>query len=448
MIRYNFEDVKLEIIVDGGESYVVDTDDLANERRFINSANVNATENNSSNPFGICGSRSYNFTIVDLDDYLSATNTESPYYNKIRTGSKVKVYLKDTETDEWKNDGTYFISSLGGGFSDGYYDEISLSCQDRLDNIGSRANPKMPCIRNIKVKDFIGYLLTDLVYEQDWTIDEGLGNKVLLYGLTVGEKVRDTLNALAQFLQARITINRDNVITIRSATKIYGPTHIIPSDIVQSLSNNYNNSTNYSKIAISYNVDGYKVSDILLNDNSYSFKSGVNTPIDSLLFLTKALSINNISIVYDRNMYDSIARIAGYYGHQDGLEQLIITVDGEDINSCTIYAEGASIDKSTRKEEKTIYTSDENGLTISIDIKYIIKQNEAQALLESLSSLVEKMNRQIVIKTYATPHIDLGDRVVLEDDDYTASYKGTYRVIKYQTNHTGDYSNILTLIKE
>lgn len=448
MVRWNQEDIKLEILVDNGEPYVVETDDEANERRLIYSATVSATDNNSSNPFGICGSRSYNFIITDLDDYLSATNTESPYYNKIRTGSKVKVYLKDTETNEWKNDGTYFISSINGGFSEGYYNETSLSCQDKLDNIGSKSNPKIPCLRNIKVKDFINYLLTDLTYGIDWDIDEELGNKVLLYGLTVGEKVRDTLNALAQFLQARITINRDNVITIRSATKIYGKTYKIPYDLVQSLSNSYSSYTNYSKLTISYNVDGFKVSDVLLNDNGYTFKSGINVPVDSLKFLTKALSINNISIVYDRKMYDSTARIVGYYGHQDGLENLTIAIEGEDINSCTIYAEGASIDKSTRQEEKVIYTSDENGLSINIDIKYIIRQDEAQALLANLANLVEKMNKQIVIKTIASPFIDNGDEIILEDEDYPVSYRGKYRVIKYQTTHGLDYNNILTLIKE
>lgn len=446
LTNWNMEDVKLVIEVPGDEDYIVTTDDSKNSDRFISSASVNASENGSSNPFGICGSRSYNFSIADVDDLLSPTNSQSKYYGKIKTGSKVKVYLLDTETGEWLPDGTYYINSIQGGFSSGYCDEVSMSCKDRLDNIGSKANPKMPCLRNITVEDFVAYLMNPLAKGTDWNIDPSLGSKVLLYGITVGEKVRDTLNALAQFLQARISTDRNDVIWIKDATKIYGKSYTLPYDIVNNAKNIYDSSTDYSKITVTYNVDGFKVTDVLLNDNSYSFQTGSNMAINNIKFLTKALSIQHIKLIYDRHRYKSTATIAAYTGHQDGLDGLVVNVEGEPIESCTLYVEGASIDKSTREEVKVLYAEDQ-GLTINLDIKYIIKQSEAQSLVNSLSNLINKMNRQITIKTLASPHIDLGDEIVLEDDDFTQTYKGKYRVIKYQTVHGQEYSNVLTLIR-
>ena len=448
LTQYNLEDVKLEIEVSNSDPYVVTTNDMDNERRFITAASVDASDNGSSNPFGICGSKSYSFSIFDQDDYLSPNNQESPYFNKIKTGSKIKVYLKDTETDEWKNDGTYYITSISGSFNEGFCNAVNIYCQDKINNIGSNANPKIPCIKNIKVEDFLSILLTGLNKGTDWDIDPNLGSIVLLYGITVGDKIRDTLNALAHFLQATITINRDDMLVIRSATKIYGNTYTLPYDLVEDLSNIYNSAANYSKITINYNVDGFKVVDVLLNDNSYTFKNGTNTPIDNIKFLTKALSIHNIQIMYDRHRYNSSLNINGYQAYQDGMDGLSVTVSGDDIEQCTIYVEGASIDKSTRNEEKVIYDSNNSGTSINIEIKYIIKQSEAVSLVNSLANLVDKMTKQITIKTIASPHIDLGDRIILEDDEYTSSYKGSYRVIKYQTVHGENYSNILTLIRE
>lgn len=57
LTNWNMEDVKLVIEVPGDEDYIVTTDDSENSDRFISSASVNASENGSSNPFGICGSR-------------------------------------------------------------------------------------------------------------------------------------------------------------------------------------------------------------------------------------------------------------------------------------------------------------------------------------------------------------------------------------------------------
>lgn len=450
--QYNLENVKLEIEVNGADSYIVTTDNNENNQRFISNASVSASDNSSANPFGICGSKSYNFEVSDIDDLLSPANKDSQYYKKIKTGSKIKVYLENTEsideTDRWVPDGTYYITSISGGFSEGYYDAVNISCKDKLENIGSASNPKIPCLRNIRVDDFLGIILSPLAKGTDWDIDDALGSKILLFGITVGEKISDTLNALAQFLQARIMINRENKITIRSATKIYGNTYVLSYDLVQSMSNIYDDSVSFSKITANYNVDGFKIVDVLLNDNSYTFKSGVNEPINNIYFINKALSIYALSIIYDKHKYNSVLNINGYTGHQDGLDNLKVTVEGEDIDACTIYAEGASIDKSTRKEEIVLYESDESGIELNIDIKYIIKQSEASSLVVSLAELVDKMANQIVIRTLATPHIDIGDRIVLEDADFTSTYIGSYRVIAYNTTHGLDYNNTLTLIRE
>ena len=445
-VMWDMEDVKIEIEIPGEDPYIASTNDTSDDR-FINSASVSANDNDSYNPFGICGSKSYEFAVFDKNDYLSPTNTNSPYYDKIKTGSKIKVYLYNKETDSWDNDGTYFITSINGSFTDGYCDEVNISCQDKINNIGSNSNPKIPCLRNISVEDFLGILLAPMAKGIDWDIDQGLGSKVLLYGITVGDKIRDTLNALAQFLQASITINRDNMLVIRSATKIYGDTYTLPYNLVSSINNSYSLAANYSKVTITYSVDGSKVVDILLNDTSYTFNAGSNK-IENIIFNTKALSIHSIHIEYDKNLYNSVAVISDFKAYQDGMIELDVNVDGDKIEQSTLYVEGASINKSTRTDEKVIYESENDGTAIDVEIKYIIKQAEANALLNSLTELVNKMTRQIVLKTLATPHIDLGDRIVLEDEEYTDSYKGSYRVIRYNTVHGEGYTNILTLIRE
>lgn len=444
-VMWDMEDVKVEIEISDGENYIASTEN--EDDKILNNISVTANDNDSSNPFGICGSKSYELSIFDKNDYLSPTNTESPYYDKIKTGTKLRVYVYDNDLDDWRNDGTYYITSISGGFTDGYCDEVYISCQDRINNIGSNSNPKIQCLRNIRVDDFLGILLSPMAKGVDWDIDDKLGSKVLLYGITVGDKIRDTLNALAQFLQATVTINRDNKIIIRSATKIYGETYNLPSDCVSSITNAYSNSTNYSKVTITYSVDGSKVVDILLNDSSYTFKNGSNT-INNIIFYTKALSIHSVHIEYDKNMYNTVATITGFNAYQDGMTSLTVELNGENIEQCTLYVEGASINKSTRTDEKVIYESENDGTAIDMEIKYIIKQSEANSLLNNLTELVNKMLRQIVIKTLATPHIDLGDRIVLDDDGFSEAYKGSYRVIRYSTVHGQDYTNTLTLIRE
>lgn len=454
-VMWNMENVRLVIEADGVEPYDIssDTSIYSDNRRFIENSSADAAENNSSNPFGLCGSRGYNFTIVDIDDYLSPTNTESPYYNKIKNGSKVLVYIEDTEAEDeehrWKPDGTYYITNISGSFNNGMYQSISLSCRDKLDNIGSKNNPKIPCYRNIKVEDFLNIIFSSigLVKDLDWKINSSIGSKVLVYGITVGDKIRETLNALAQYLQVRMVMDRSNVLRIEYATGTYGNDYELPYDLVSSLNNIYVSSTNYKDVVVNYNVDGYKVEDILLNDNSYQLKAGDNL-IEDIKFNTKALSIRHITIQFDKYLFDSSIEQKIYHGYQDGLTDLFVHVEGQDITNCTLYAEGMSIEKSTRsKTAKIMNDENSNGTSITLDIKYVISEAEASSLLSSVKDTIEKSSRIIVIETIASPFLDIGAKVILKDEEYTPTYKGEYKLLKYQRKDGINYKNKLTLMR-
>lgn len=446
---WNQEDIKIEISLSDTEVLEISTDDSINERLFINNINNSASENESASPFGICGSNYFNLEIADLDDLLSPNNINSPYYNKIKNGTKVKVYLEDTETGGYVNYGTVYINDIQGQFSMGSPDVITLYCKDKMDNIGSQENPKIPCDKDILVKDFIGKVVTGIEPPVTLDIDESIGNASLRYGITVGNKIRDTLNSLAQYKQARITVNRDNIMTVRSAFGSYGKEYVLSIDDVDNLSNSYINSTDYSKLAVEYNVEGFFIEDVLFNDNTHTLEvtDGNGKIIDDITFMNKALSIHCIKIDFDNYKYKSTVNILDYKGYQDGLTELKYELTGENVGECNIYIEGACIDRGTRTDERSLMDSDESGTAISLSIKYIITKEEAGDILDALERLVKLMSRQVVIKTSASPHIDIGDTIVLEDEDFTPSYRGRYRVISYRTVHGINYSNTLTLVK-
>ena len=449
LIDWNQEEVKIEISVTDTEILTISTDDSENDKLFISNISTSASENESASPFGICGSTSFDIEITDLDDLLSPNNTKSPYYDKIKNGTKVKVYLEDTETEKYVNYGTVYINDIQGQFSEGGPGMISIYCKDKMDNIGSQENPKIPCDKNISVNDFVGKILAGIQPPVEYSIDNTIASSNLIYGITVGEKIRDTLNSLAQYKQARITVNRDNIMTIRDAFGFYGKTYTLTPDSVAELSNSYRNATDYSKLSIEYNVEGFFIEDVLFNDNTHTLEVTDNNGkiIDDIKFRNKALSIHSIKIDFDNNKYKSTVDILDYKGYQDGLTELKYRLTGEDVSECTIYIEGACIDKGTRTKEKNLMEDTESGTSINLNIKYIIDSNEADDLLNRLESLVKLMSRQIIIKTCATPHIDLGDKIILEDEDFTPSYRGQYRVVGYKTIHGIGYSNTLTLVK-
>lgn len=453
---WNYEELQATIYYNGG-SLTISSDDTLNNRLFISGASASASENGSSNPFGIIGSRSYNIQVVDIDDILNPSNTSSPYYNKIRTGCKVEMALKDNSVNPavFIADGTYGINNLSSSFSEGGVNECQISVNDDLSNLGSQKNPKLPIYQNITVYDFLHILFTSInVSDLEWSLDSSYTNQVLIFGMTLGTKVRDTLNGLAQYLQARITKDRNNIIKIYPAAHTSGVSYTLGYDLVNKMSGTYTRNTDYSKVNLTYNPNTKTIRDVILNSTNkvVSSESGYENSLENISFNKKVVSIEALKIRYNANRYNCKLTVDSFKGNQDTLEELIIIGENIqegssniDVIDCLVYAEGNVVDKNTSSVSyPSVENSEQNA--INIELQYIIADSEAEQVAQNLYNLVMLMSKRISIDTFATPFIDIGDTVILSDDDYQ-NYKGTYKVIGYNTTHGQDYNNRLEMIK-
>ena len=414
---------------------------------FIESLSLRLTEgNNKVNPLGISSSNSITLKIFDMQDNLSPANKNSPYAGKMVNGIKINLEISyDGVT--WDPYGQYYSTSWSGTFSDGYNGLVSINADDKLNTIGNLELPELPAYSNVKIRDLIAYVMEGLnISTSEYSIDPSLDDS-LTYGIVAGSKVRDFLNNVCQLMFARVIIDREGIIRFIPALNTYSNSNelTISREYTGSLSNKINSNINYNKVAVKYLEAGDTSTEQLFNDSNHILSEGANK-ITDISFKFRALSIEQVTVLYEPNETNSYIDKISYRGYQNGIE-LDIDVSNGPINNCQIIGYGTIV--STYTKEITAPVDDTaviGGSTFTFDTKQMLTKAEASQLLNKLQEYMTKIGRNIIISGSAlTPRLYIGDKLNIENTN--TLYDGSYKVIDVDITYSENYELSATLIR-
>lgn len=448
-IYWKGEPLKLVIKFDKNNQYTVYSDKSydSDSDNFIKEVNFNLSEGNSNvNPLGVAVSNSISMSLYDGNDYLSPANKKSPYYGKVVNGVEMDLFISYDGTT-WEPYGTYYATSWSGGFEEGWHGLVSVSADDKLNTLGNMDLPELPAYANVEAGDLIANVMNGIgVQPSEYTIDPSI-NKSMMFGIVAGNKVRDFLNNICQLLLARVVIDRQNIIRFVPALSVYNNSNeiTIGSEYTGTLVNKNNNNIDYNKVSVKYLEGGSISRGNLFRDSSHTLSVGSNT-ITDITFNHRALSIEQVKILYDKNKYNGRIEGMNYRGYQNGI-QLNINVTGEDILECDLIGEGLLISTTDRYITLDINNSTiVGGRTYEFDTKQMMTSSVAKNIANELRDYISIISRNIIMNgTALTPKLYIGDKVVISGTD--TLYDGTYKVVGMNIVFGENYSMDLTMIR-
>lgn len=448
-ILWNGEPLKLVINFGSGILYTVYSDKSYNTENsnFIRKVTFNLSEgNNKVNPLGIAVSNNISVEIYDEDDALSPANTSSIYYGKTVNGVEMNFFISYDGTT-WEPYGTYYATSWSGNFEEGWHGLVYISADDKLNTIGNMDLPELPAYADVEAGDLIANVLNGIgISTSEYTIDPSI-NKSMLFGIVAGTKVRDFLNNICQLLLARVIIDRQNIIRFVPALNVYQQGNMITltSEYTGKLYNKNNSNIDYNKVTVKYLEGGSISRGILFNDSSHALSIGNNT-ITNITFNHRALSIEQVKVLYDHNKYDGTIDSLSYRGYQNGI-QLNIAVSDSNILETSIIGEGLIISTTDRYITVDIDNSTiVGGRTYDFDTKQMMNSSDALVLANDLKNYINIISRNIIMNdTALTPKLYIGDKVVIQNTN--TLYDGQYKIVGMNIEFSDNYSLDLTMIR-
>ena len=449
-LQWRGEPLRAKIYFTDTEVYEVYTDTSYTEPRsssFIKQASFRLSEgNNNVNPLGISSSNTVSLQIYDENDYLTPTNTDSPYYNYLVSGIRMDIEISYNGT-VFEPFGTWYITSWGGGFSDGWHSLVTVGASDRLNTIGSLDLPLLRAYSNVQASVLIGAVMNGIgISGSEYTIDSRI-NSSLMYGVAQGTKVRDFLNNICQLLFARVIVDMNGIIRFVPALETYlnGNELDLTPDNTGSLSSKTNSNINYNKLKVVYLEAGETTRETIINDNSHQLIKGANL-ITDITFSKKVLSVETVETIYEQTDDNAEVTDITFAAYQDGI-QLNITAANGPINSLTIYGTGMVASTTERNVELDLVDASViGGSTFSFDTKQMMTKADAQQIANKLKQYLIKMSKNIILQgTVLTPKLFTGDTINIGGTG--TSYDGSYKVTAIELTMGENYSSNVTLIR-
>ena len=437
-MEWKNEPYKVRLTFDNNKTYEVESKHIYNDKFFC-SANRNKTEQiNYTNLFGSISNNSFEVTIYDAKNYLDIENKESPYYNYMRNGVKMEVFISYDNKTTWTEYGTFYVTDWGNVWSNGTHDVVTIKVVDEMKYILNHDIPKLSNYAGIRADELITKVLVGVGVDRERIkIDKSLDTK-LLFGVTEDQKVGYFLNDICQALCAVVIINDANDILIMPALEGYGNEYTVDKKYIEQINNSNNNMNIYTHVKCRYQKRKGKRNGAILYD-TVELEQKKND-FNNLKFNVKALNIREIRVETDEDI-----DINSFTAYQNGIdiditsptltEDVDITVSGEYITSVEKYVESqiSYVDHDKSRTKKVTY---------EMYNQYVQTEEEAQLIANKMARYIELNNRKIVIKTLLSPKITVGDIVTI----YYKNLQGKYKVIADYTVLGANYQKILTLI--
>lgn len=441
--------IRNRIVITFDENTIYEVDDYTfNPTKNIMSLNTNEDESvTSGNPIGIMTSNSIHLSIIDTSGKLNISKKSGPYYSKIRNGVRLDLYVKHDEVESLY--GTYYTTEWSTPFTGGSDEATNITGKDKLNYIANKEIPKLPVYSGVPLGTLLKQVFNGVgISDSEYYIDPSF-NVDTLFGVTIGSRMRDFLNQVAQALVARVVLGRDGVIKIVPALKTYGDQYCISDRYTEQVKSSHNSSVVYNKVRVNYKKPGTSEFDVIACINGVKVDVGHNE-IKNIVFNKKVLSIDQIEFVHsgDGNDIGDIIDNISWSAYQNGIDLSFDNLISNSVDGVNIVIYGCILNEIDSSEEVDIPNSDTNLSNVLEIQNYIIQDAEsAKELANSLSEYILKMNNIWELSTQLNPLATTGDRVIIESG--YEDFAGNYKIISCRTNFSSvNYKKDIVVVRE
>jgi antitoxin component of MazEF toxin-antitoxin module len=390
----------------------------------------------SGNPLGAVSSNELTLGFDNSARIFTPTNQDSPYFGKLKPNVLIRAYL-GLETSA----GVFEYVPLGV-FRTGDWSapsgsvEATVTCYDRLYELGEKDVPMLPVRRNTTIYKMFEALFKALGLDSgdDYEIDISLNQRIVLGWLPKG-KVREALQVLAVAGNCNIISNRYGQIAVRSNFTSGEPVTILTdNDQIITAENPQRYLDTYSVVKVAYKLPYLKKSASLLKIESLTVPQGGIT-LQEIEFTSGPVAVvDQVRLIGARN-----ARVGDI---QFGAWSITIQITntGPD-ETVTLDVTGRTVDmiNSAYAAEDAPSIAAFGRKELSIDNVLIQSLSVAKEYATSLLFYVKDPAVKFSLNIRGDPSLEVGDIINLQD---TTDKIGTINAVPIR--FTLDYDGALS----
>lgn len=395
-------------------------------------------------------------TVYDYNDYLSNSNPNSPWVNKLVEGRKVHVYKceydpnETIEDQDWQPYGTWYLTEPPiSGFEEGVNKTSTILLADVLDQLGGM-DMTNAAYNGSTAQAALEFIFTAFgLTSSDWNIDSSIGLSSIPYTYLQEGRASNTINDIATLSLMYITVGHDGKIYVRNGLELSSATvdHDLESNFgpIDALSSQV---SSFSKIKINAPDGDGRIYQELAEENQATIENGDNT-FDISLKLD-IISIEDVTVDITGNATDyPIISDLSWEASQNNIN-VHITADIQEAVEGNIKVFGLA--KSGREmKTQTIDIPGGSASTHAETYEYtasnFITNAEMLAIAEKIKQFIMSLRTQIVIGTsLLSADIQVGD--IAQISGVSDTYNGKYRISEFKFERSQDsYNTSLTLVK-
>lgn len=383
-----------------------------------------------SNPLGTISANELSFSLYNSDGIFSPTNTNSPYYGKIKTNVPIIPYMRPETADNtevnWIKMGVYYVSDWNATVTGA---AASITADDKLQQVFLKPAPVIPVGLNKTQAAFFQEVFDALGYAAK--ISQDL-NATLLYTFTEGEQK----SYLQEMLQGAIAYclcdkNGDIIVEPLNGSKplratITDADQIISVDATQSLIKSYGGvELTYVLPQLTEAVQLLQMKEVnippgVFTHNKVSFNRGPIKTITSMYTLTKGKEVTIID--YTSSPWDIT-----FTTKNEGTQVL---------SDLVVY--GVAVDF------VQAILADSTTNVLKVKNRYIQNTEYAHKYKNILEAFVNSDMPTLTLQVRGNPLLNVGDKIRVQSERYNLDFTGIIQRINY--SYVGFLSCEITLL--
>ena len=419
--------MRLDIFFDGLQS---DPLIITKDNYLIDATLLEEIGAEDSNPLGTISANELSFSLYNGDGIFSPTNTNSPYYGKIKTNVPVIPYMRPETIDNtevnWIKMGEYYVSNWSASVTG---INAVITAEDELQQVFLEKSPSIPVGLNKKQAEFFQEVFNALGYTAKISRDL---NAVLLYTFTEGEQK----SYLQEMLQGAIAYclcdkNGDIIVEPLNGSKplratITDADQIISVDATQSL------IKSYGGVELTYVLPQLTEAVQLLQMKEVNIPPGV--------FTHNKVSFNRGPIKTVTNMYaltkDKEVTIIDYTSSPWDITFTTKNEGTQVLSDLVVY--GVAVDF------VQAILADSTTNVLKVKNRYIQNTEYAHKYKNILEAFVNNDMSTLSLQIRGNPLFNVGEKLRVQSDKYNLDFTGIIQRINYR--YEGFLSCEITLL--
>lgn len=430
---------------------------------FLVSANVLEETNASSNtPWGNVSANELSASIRNTNDVFNPTNTQSPYYGKIKAGVQVKAYVRpavadrddtahhvelaqythaylglhtheevhhmgDTDPEyDWDPLGTFYVAdwiTKSGGLT------AEITCYDKISDVLGAAKVKMKVLRNISKKDFIQAFF-DAV--QVPAVLDSAFEDILPFGYhTKGNK--DFLNTVSAGMNAWFFCDHLGILQVRYMRNVLQMSHTITDDDqIVDISAQQGISLDYDGIQLYLKVPQLSESREILSVRNLTI------PVDKLEVVSQVFSKQPVAdVLYAKLTLANKALVTWHNASSIDLDYRVVNYDHIE------FASNLSFYGRVVETADTVVAGEGSNL-LKLDNIYVQTLAQFNSMKRFLMAWISGIPPLIEITVRGNPQFELGQKIHVESERFNTVFDGV--LIRQKLKYDGGMSGTITLM--